>query len=177
MKWIFHFDSLEVKTKITKAKIKKYIDNGLYILYSIDSGFLIYGYIYSLCAVDLFLNYISYNLCFFDELEGYYLNCLKIIISLYEDEYDDLLTFNIIQHYMKSEIMMSDLIDMQKHIMKFYEYNFNRNNIINDMCYMNKKECLLVGRYIEYKIYTRKFLNLSPEEKIKKILKKINKCY
>ena len=100
MKWIFHFDSLKVKTKISKEQVKKYIDDGIHLLYLIDAGFFIYGYIYSLCAIDLFLNYISYNLCFLDNLEAYYLNCLKIIISLYEDDYADLFTFNQILQYL-----------------------------------------------------------------------------
>jgi hypothetical protein len=177
MKWIFHFDSLEVKTKISKDKVKKYIDDGINILYEIDNSFLIYGYIYSLCAIDLFLNYISYNLCFLEELEAYYLNCLKIIIALYEDDYDDILSFSFMINYKKLELSVEEMIDIQKDIMKFYDYNFNLDNIINQMNNMTKKECLLIGRYIEYKIYTRKFLNLSPDEKIKKILKKINQCY
>jgi hypothetical protein len=177
MKWIFHFDSLETKTKITKELLRLYINRGNYMLYSINGSFLIYNYIYSLYAVDLFLNYISYNECELYELEGYYYNFLKIVIALYEDLYEDEFNFSYIIYHMINKLSLSEMIDIQKEVMTFYDYNFNMVNIIDAIDGYNRKECLLAGRYIESKIFTRKFLNLSPEEKVNKILKKINSCF
>lgn len=177
MKWIFHFDSSEIKTKISKEVLRNYINRGNYMLYSISGNFIVYSYIYSLVAIDLFLNYIAYVECNTNELEGYYYNFLKIVISLYEDIYDNDFNFTYIKYYMIKKMEVYEMISIQREVMKFYDYNFNMKNIISEISGMNKRECLLVGRYIEDKIYTRKFLNLAPEEKIKKILKKMKRCF
>jgi hypothetical protein len=167
MKWIFHFDSLEIKTVISKEIIKKLINEGIYILYFLGKITLYHSNIYTLCAIDLFLNYISYNYINYDEYKGYYFNCIKIILLLYED--DDLLLFSLIE----KKISVDKMIMIQKEILVFYDYNFNMKNIIFYMSEMDKKECLFIGKYISNKIKNYNFLILSPEEKINKILSKL----
>jgi hypothetical protein len=174
MKYIYSNNDFIINNTFLKLLKNSFIIRGYYLIYKLDYDIMLYGYIYVLAAIDLFLGYVMYNECHLVDLEIYFLNCLKIIICLYDDICDLDFSFRYISR-MTGYNDINFLIKVQKDIMEFYDYNFNViPTIIDYMDGFSYKKCISIGYYIEGKLCSSRFLLLSPERKIKKILKKID---
>jgi len=176
MKLLFHNKNIEEREYILNLLIEQYIDFTVKLLVDLDSSLELYCYIYIFMAIDMFLEYISNNDYNKYYIEGYFLNCLKLIILLHDDDIDVEFTFEYIceKIYVNRKIML----EIQKEILEYYEYDFFSNDFIRKYigC-VDIKKCKKVAKYIKKKIYTSDFLLLEKEKKVQKIIRHVEKGY
>lgn len=167
MKLLFH----KKKAKpIIDLLIDLYIDRALYMLTQLDINLGSSGYIYIIVALDIYLGYI-----FTIEtplLEAYFLSCLKIVVSLYDDIIDGDFSLEYISE--KININVNILVEIQRGILKFYEYDFFGYNLIRSYIeIIDNTKCKLIAEYIKENIYNEEFLIMDTGSKIETISKYI----
>jgi len=176
MKLIFQ-KKIIYPNNVLDSLIDLYIDRSYVLLFNLDNRLILYAYVYIYVAIELFLEYIMHNEYNFKYLEIYFLNCLKIVISLYDDICDDDFSFEYIIYNTNYEYNHINVFNnIQKKILEYYDYNFNMTNIIrNYIEELSEKECKNISTYIRKNIFKKKFYDFNSRNRMKKIINSISK--
>jgi hypothetical protein len=178
MKLFFHKKIL-YPNNILDLIIDLYIDRSYVLLFNLDNHLILYAYVYIYVAIELFLEYIINNDYDYKYLEIYFLNCLKIVISLYDDICENDFSFEYIiynNNYKYDDIIIFN--NIQREVLQYYDYNFNMTNIIrNYMEEISEKKCKIISTYIRKQIFKKKFYEITKEIRIKKIINNNKKKY